>query len=357
MELRQWWDRLNQLGPKFGYFVNPKKTNLQVKPHLLSEAQLIFQGTGVTISCVGQRYLGSVIGEESDVEDYVREKVEVWKNELLQLIHIGESQPHAAFACFVHGFSSKWVFPSRTVQGTPNPTMRSLFSLPARLGGLGVFNPTKECSRLYQTSEAITYPLVNLIVKQDPLYSSETYFDQIEIKTESTRTYHSAQNFQIEEIKEFLPDDMLKPVEMAGQQGASIWLTALPIKDHGFALYKSAFHDALALRYGWQPGHLPLECVCGLDFTVNHAMNWPCGGLIIQRHNELRDLTGLLLAEVCHDVTTEPVLQPLTGETMQYQTAITTDDARLDIQASGFWGMKSERAFFDVKVFNPLTKS
>ena len=91
--------------------------------------------------------------------------------------------------------------------------MRSLFSLPARLGGLGVFNPTKECSRLYQTSEAIAYPLVNLIVKQDPL-------------TESARTHHSAQIFQIEEIKEFLPDDMLKPVEMAGQQGASIWLTA-----------------------------------------------------------------------------------------------------------------------------------
>ena len=86
-------------------------------------------------------------------------------------------------------------------------------------------------------------------------------------------------------------------------------------------------------------------------------MNCPCGGLIIQHHNELRDLTAFLLAEFCHDVTTEPVLQHLTGETMQYQTAITTDDARLDIQASGFWGVKSERTFFDVKVFTPLAKS
>ena len=156
-----------------------------------------------------------------------------------------------------------------------------------------MFNPTKECSRLYQTSEAITYPLVKLIVTQDPQYSSDTYFDQIEIKTDSRRTHHSALNFQIEEIKEFLPDDMLKSVEMAGQQGASIWLTALPIKDHGFALYKLAFRDALALRYGWQPSHLPLECVCGLDFTVNHAMNCPRGGLIIQCHNKLRDLTAI----------------------------------------------------------------
>ena len=42
---------------------------------------------------------------------------------------------------------------------------------------------------------------------------------------------------------------------------------------------------------------------------------------------------------------------------MQYQTAITTVDARLHIQASGFWGVRSERVFFNVKVFNPLAKS
>ena len=82
-------------------------------------------------------------------------------------------------------------------------------------------------------------------------------------------------------------------------------------------------------------------------------MNCPRGGLIIQRHNELRDLTALILAEICHDVTTEPVLQPLTGETMQYQTAITTDDARLDIQASGFWGMNLKGRFLMLRSLTP----
>ena len=38
-------------------------------------------------------------------------------------------------------------------------------------------------------------------------------------------------------------------------------------------------------------------------------------------------------------------------------SAITTDDARVDIQASGFWGDRKQRAFFDVKVFNPFAKS
>ena len=53
----------------------------------------------------GAAIFGLCYGEEWQVEDNVREKVE-WKNELLQLIHIAESQRHAAFACFVHGFSS-----------------------------------------------------------------------------------------------------------------------------------------------------------------------------------------------------------------------------------------------------------
>ena len=37
---------------------------------------------------------------------------------------------------------------------------------------------------------------------------------------------------------------------------------------------------------------------------------------------------------------------------MTYQTAITTDDARLDIRARGFWSAAQD-AYFDVRVFHP----
>ena len=36
-------------------------------------------------------------------------------------------------------------------------------------------------------------------------------------------------------------------MEVSQEKGASTWLTALPINDHGFALHKSAFRDALSL--------------------------------------------------------------------------------------------------------------
>ena len=57
-----------------------------------------------------------------------------------------------------------------------------------------------------------------------------------------------------------------------------------------------------------------------------------------ERHNEIRHLTVHLLTEVCHCVSTEPTLQPITGEVFNHATAITEDGARLDIAANGFWG-------------------
>ena len=70
-------------------------------------------------------------------------------------------------------------------------------------------------------------------------------------------------------------------------------------------------------------------------------------------HNEIRDLTAALMSEVCHNVSTEPHLQPMTGEVMSGLSADIQDGAQLDIAAVGFSGSRFERAFFDAKVFNP----
>ena len=127
--------------------------------------------------------------------------------------------------------------------------------------------------------------------------------------------------------------------------------------EFNLSLHKGAFRDAAALRYGWPPLNLPSHCSCGSNFTVQHALSCPTGSFPTLRHNEVRDLTADLMAEVCHDVCTEPTLQPLTGETLTGTSAITDDGARLDFAASGFWGGHHERAFFDVRVYNPYATS
>ena len=64
-----------------------------------------------------------------------------------------------------------------------------------------------------------------------------------------------------------------------------------------------------------------------------------------------------LLSEVCHNVGTEPHLQPLDGETFPRRSANTANGARLDIVANGFWRGRFERPYYDVRVFNLHTAS
>ena len=94
---------------------------------------------------------------------------------------------------------------------------------------------------------------------------------------------------------------------------------------------------------------------CGVQFNVDHAMVCQRGGFIIQRHNELRDLEAEMLRMVCNDVEVEPVLQEVTGETLNHG-ANKAPDARLDIHARGFWE-RQRSAFFDVRVCHPNADS
>ena len=127
--------------------------------------------------------------------------------------------------------------------------------------------------------------------------------------------------------------------ELACLKGASSWLTVLPLDDHAFSLHKGDFRDAVCLRYGWSLPHLPTECICGASFAVDHAFTCPHGGYPTLRHNEIRDITAQLMSEVCPNVATEPVLQPVTNERFFHRSANTGTDARLDVRAQGFWGI------------------
>ena len=86
---------------------------------------------------------------------------------------------------------------------------------------------------------------------------------------------------------------------------------------------------------------------------MEHALSCNRGPFSIHRHNEIRDLTAELLSQVCHDICLEPGLQKLNNAHFQLRTMNTEDNARLDINAKRFWE-RSERTFFDVRVFNPF---
>ena len=69
------------------------------------------------------------------------------------------------------------------------------------------------------------------------------------------------------------------------------------------------------------------------------------------RHDNIRDYTSNLLKSVGQDVETEPKLHIVENKERYQRSAITSDDARLDIRARGFW-RSGQNAFFDVRVTN-----
>lgn len=379
--LRQWWDRLVKIGPDFGYFPNGQKSWLVVKEGLLDKASSVFSETNVNVSG-GRKFLGSAIGDRKFVEQYVKEKVSIWIDEVEVMCSMAKSQPHAVYSAFTKGSVNNWMYISRTTPGishllqpleesihqklipsltgqsAPNGKERDLMALPARHGGLGLGNPSKSADMCYKLSRRVTAPIVDLIIdpKEDDGIT-KALAQQQEIKKEIRSEIRESVGKKSKDVYDRLPKATQRLVDFAREKGASSWLMALPIAEHGFTLHKGAFRDAICLRYGWRPPFLPANCPCGMAFTTEHALSCARGGFPSIRHNEIRDTTAHLLSQVCSGVGVEPHLQSLSGEQLKYQTANTDDNARLDITARGFWDCKQQGAYFDVRVFNPHAPS
>ena len=135
-------------------------------------------------------------------------------------------------------------------------------------------------------------------------YSAIVKEEQRTSKALSNRNRHQ----QIKEVASnlyiTLPSSLQKAMTVAQEKGTSGWLTA-------FCFHKTSFCDALALRYGRLPPHIPSSYACGKAFSLEHILSCPKGGFPSIRHNKIRDVT---ITEVCHHFAIEPHLQPLNGE-------------------------------------------
>ena len=380
-DLKRWWETLVENGPKYGYYPNPMKSYLVVKDDCLDEATAIFRDSNINITKEGRNYLGSPIGTSSFIEEFVKAKISGWMDEIEVLSQIARSQPQAALSLLTHGITSKWSYLMRTVNKVaplfqpleeairhkllPNITGRcdlndleqSLLILPAKRGGLGIPDVIATANLDYHNSVRVTSSLTKLIESNQSSYDDETRNAQYEMKDQIRKEKQQALAEKETSLNEQLPDNLKRAITLSMEKGASSWLTTLPLREHGFNLTKGEFVDAIHLRYGWPLKHLPSQCVCGNNFSVEHAFSCPCGGYTIYRHNDIRDATASMMAAVSRDVTIEPQLQPITGEEFPYRTANTEDDSRLDIKASGFWGDCHQDAFFDIRVFNPFASS
>ena len=373
--LKHYWLHLLELGPQTGYHPQASKCWLIVKPEHLAEAEKIFEGTSIQITTEGNKHLGAVIGTEDYRDQYVTQKLDKLESELVLLSEIAKIDPQSAYCCFVTGFRNKFSYLMRTIPNIAdmmkriddvvsnifipaitggivvNDNQRKLLSLPVKMGGMAIPIFSELSDNEYNYSTSVTENLVNQIVKQERTYTKDP--EMSSVKNGIKKNKHQRNEKLLNELQSTMSDDEIRLLAMSSENGASTWLSTLPLTSENYQLTKQNFWDLIRFRYGWQLSRLPSTCECGVTFSIEHALTCKKGGFISLRHNEVRNLTANLLGEVCKDVCIEPTLLPFTGE--EINGALTTDNARADVCARGFW-TSGQLAFLDVRVFNPLAK-
>ena len=97
------------------------------------------------------------------------------------------------------------------------------------MGGLGITNPCHIATSEYQASTAVTEPLVEQIVAQ-----THELPDDHAIRTLqqcNRRDKDARLGEDLEEVKNALPEQTERAVDLAAEKGASSWLTVISVKD------------------------------------------------------------------------------------------------------------------------------
>ncbi|KAL5262366.1 hypothetical protein ACHWQZ_G007921 [Mnemiopsis leidyi] len=378
MGILKWWNKLVDIGPKYGYFPNPSKCVLIVKNESMREmANEIFGKYGIQITTRGQRHLGAIVGTPEYREEYIKKKIQEWKEDVKTLASIAKAEPQGAYSAMVFAIQHRWKFIQRTVpeiseyfkeleyeiHNTLLPAIigreiseleREIIALPVRLGGLGIPMPDKESKHEYEASRLITHSLKEVIISQNLM---ETCSKKVIANAKNTmkmlkgkRHKHTYCQLLIK-----LASSTKRSLEMAKEKGASSWLTTLPLDWLGYTLNRQEFRDSIALRYNWKIKDMPAHCGCGNENNIDHSLSCKKGGYVILRHNNIRDTTAKLLEEVCYDVQIEPRLIPIVEHNEEvYDTARgnKAENARLDVAARGVWS-QFDRSFVDIRVTHP----
>ena len=93
-DLRKWWDDLASVGPCFGYNPNPSKSWLVTKEDSYSNAVATFEGSNINISTNGHPYLGTALGTDAYINQFVTEKVDTWSREIFQKLPLPNHMQH-----------------------------------------------------------------------------------------------------------------------------------------------------------------------------------------------------------------------------------------------------------------------
>ena len=149
--LKYWWDRLCELGPKFGYFSETTKSWLIVKLNCSDKAIHIPYQHSNNNRHLGKRHLGerhrgkrnlgAALGTSQFRDKNMMEKINKWVEGLHVLSEIARIEPQAAYTCFLSDYKHKLNYYMRTIPGIgkllrKNDEVILTEFIPAIIGGI-----------------------------------------------------------------------------------------------------------------------------------------------------------------------------------------------------------------------------
>ena len=250
-DLVEWFSKLLDIGPSYGYYPEPKKCVLIVhQDHLVNPLVCLLRPVIV---------LGSVIGCDEGTSHFISDQVNEWKSLISKLVLIAESQPQLAYSAFTRSLQSQWTYFQRV---TPNcgtffdplediitrqllPTLfgcelstneRTLLSLPTRMSGLNILNPVVTAQLNYTTSRRLTNPIVKALTLNTDLDFDEFHHHYYTVHQEVTKERDISAENTFGDCFSGLSTAQQRAVLRAKDEKISLWLNVIPTSKHHFDL-------------------------------------------------------------------------------------------------------------------------
>ena len=328
----QYFKRLQDEGPARGYFPEPTKSILVVQPRNVERAKATFAPLGFTI-VTGARYLGGHVGTVESKNEYVKERVKLWEEGIISLSRIAKSSPQCAFVGLQKSLQSEWTHLQRVLADigpafapvesairshfipalldadSIGDSLRHILALPVKAAGIALPDPTATATHNHAASTAGT-----TVISAALLHRAEWNYPTHKVTMRAARLVAREEKLQraddtITSLSPAMTPLQLRKITRARSTGA--WISVLPSDVNGLSLSKLEYRDGMRMRYGLPPKNIPQRCDgCDGKFSVGHALACKKGGLVVMRHNEVRDEIAHLatLALSSSRVRDEPII-------------------------------------------------
>jgi len=389
--ITRYFEKLQEFGPPRGYFPEPSKSILIVKEHNKERAEVCFADFGFKV-VTGSRYLGGFIGDKAEQREWVEEKATTWAAGVIELSKVVGRYPQAAYAGLQKSLQQEWQFLQRVTSGLSDefevveealaenflPTLfgtgiqcdtkRQLACLPVKHAGLALPNPTTTAESNWKASTLICGHLVAALRGTTDFrsedHTSTMQSGKAELRMRNLKVYD-------EKLATILkPMTATKSRTICRGKETGAWLSVLPSTVNGTVLSAQEFQDALSMRYAETPHNFPDKCDgCDAQFSLQHALGCKKGGLVIFRHNEIRDELVNLASRAFTPsaVRDEPLIHGRANEKEKTspaknanqnidKEAATGEDERGDLLIRGFWTPGTD-CILDVRVTDTDAKS